>query len=258
MIAQRRRHIVAWVRDHGSARVADLSRQFGVSEVTIRNDLARLEDEGLLIRDRGGAIPAAEARPVTSLLQVDKRSAIRVDEKKRIAASAARLVRPGDTIIMDAGTTVVEMTPHLAAVPDITVVTNALNVALQVSAATAGTSARVLLLGGFVNRSSSSTLGSFAERALAELRVDKLFLGTQAFDRTHGLTDTTMEIAEIKRAMIRSAREVILLADSAKWASAGFIKVAPLSAVHKLCTDSALPEDAQSALRQLGVELMLS
>jgi DeoR family transcriptional regulator of aga operon len=252
MVNQRRRQIVTQARRNGSVRVADLAAQFQVSEVTIRNDLACLESDGELMRDRGGAIPAAETREVTRLLEVEKRGHVQTSEKRRIAASAAKLVQPGDTILMDAGTTVVEMARHLADIPRLTIVTNALNVAMEVAATT---TARIILLGGTFNRDSSSTLGSFGERALGELRVDKLFLGTQAFDRAHGLTDTTMEIAEIKRAMISAARSVILLTDSSKWASAGFIKVAPLDVVHSIYTDEGLPAEAQAAIRQLKIEL---
>jgi len=255
MILQRRRQISAWVQQHGSARVSDLSKHFAISEVTIRNDLAYLEEQGELLRDRGGAVAVVDNKRITSLLEVEKRAHLQIEEKRLIAQAAAATVESGDTIIMDAGTTVVEMAPFLAKVPDLTVVTNALNVALSIGASTP---ARVILLGGVLNRESSSSLGSIAERTLADLRVDKLFLGTQAFDHPHGLTDTTLEIAEIKKNMIRASRKTILLADSAKWGSSGFIKIAPLSAVHSIITDPNLPPSAQTLIQQLGIKLTLA
>jgi DeoR family transcriptional regulator of aga operon len=253
MVLQRRAQIATLVRQSGAMRVADLAERFQVSEVTIRNDLMQLEKQGQLVRDRGGALPLDHAGEITSLLAVEQRAHLQTSEKQRIARAAAQLVKPGDTILMDAGTTVVEMTPHLAAIKPLTVVTNALNVALEVAAKT---SARVILLGGEFSRESSSTLGSLAEHTLSQLLVQKAFLGTQAFDLEHGFTDTTLEIAQVKRAMIRSARRVILLTDSSKLGRSGFIKVAPLTAVQTLITDEGLPAEARAALEALGVEVV--
>jgi DeoR family transcriptional regulator of aga operon len=254
MILQRRAQIAELVRQSGAVRVAELAERFQVSEVTIRNDLVQLEKQGQIIRDRGGALPLDHARELTSLLAVEQRSQLQIAEKQRIARAAAQLVSPGDTILMDAGTTVVEMAPHLAGITPLTVVTNALNVALAVAART---DAQVILLGGNLSRESSSTLGSIAEHTLAELLVQKAFLGTQAFDLEHGFTDTTLEIAQIKRAMIKAARRVILLTDSSKLGQSGFIKVAPLTAVQTLITDTSLPDEARAALEGLGVEVVL-
>lgn len=254
MTHQRRARIADLVREQGAMRVNELAARFQVSEVTIRNDLGQLEKNGQLVRDRGGAVPVGSARQITSLLAVEERAHLQTDEKRRIARAAAALVSPGDTIIMDAGTTVVEMAPFLAGIASLTVVTNALNVALEVAART---SARIILLGGTFSRESSSTLGSLAEQTLGGLLVQKAFLGVQAFDLENGLTDTTHEIAEAKRAMIRASRRVILLADSTKLGRSGFIKVAPLTAVHTLISDTGLPEEARAALDRLGVEVAL-
>ncbi len=254
MILQRRAQIAELVRQSGAARVADLAERFQVSEVTIRNDLMQLEKQGQLIRDRGGALPLDHARELTSLLAVETRAHLQIAEKQRIARAAAQLVSPGDTILMDAGTTVVEMAPHLAGIDRLTVVTNALNVALEVAAKT---DARIILLGGTFSREASSTVGSLAEQMLGGLRVQKAFLGTQAFDLEHGLTDTTPEIADVKRAMIRAARRVVLLADSSKLDRCGFIKVAPLTAVQTVITDDGLPVDTRSAVKGLGIEVIV-
>ena len=254
MILQRRAQIVELVRQSGAARVADLAARFQVSEVTIRNDLMHLEKQGQLIRDRGGALPLDHAREITSLLAVETRAHLQIAEKQRIARAAAQLVSPGDTILMDAGTTVVEMAPHLAGIASLTVVTNSLTVALAVAAKT---DAWIILLGGNFSRESSSTLGAIAEHTLAELLVQKAFLGTQAFDLEHGFTDTTMEIAQVKRAMIKAARRVILLSDSSKLGHRGFIKVAPLNAVQTLITDTGLPAEVRPELERLGMEVVV-
>lgn len=254
MTQHRRRQILDLVKSDGSAHVNTLARTFGVSAVTIRNDLAQLEATGDLLRDRGGAITAPAPRQVKHLLGLSERATLHLDAKQRIAQAAAALVQPGDTIIMDAGTTVVEMAPHLAAVRPLTIVTNALNVALTIGAAG---DAQVILLGGMLSREASSTAGPLTEQTLAELSVGKVFLGTQALDLADGLTDTTLEIAQTKRAMIKAARQVILLADSAKWDHTGFIKVAPLAEVDVLISDQKFPAKARAAVEQLGVRLVL-
>jgi DeoR/GlpR family transcriptional regulator of sugar metabolism len=254
MINQRRARIAELVRQRGSMRVGELAAHFRISEVTIRNDLAQLEADGQLARDRGGAVAREASRQLTSLLAVEQRAHLQTGEKRRIARAAAQLVRPGDTIIMDAGTTVVEMAPFLAGIASLTVVTNALNVALEVAAKT---DAEVILLGGNFSREASSTVGSLAEQMLDGLRVQKAFLGTQAFDLEHGLTDTTLEIAAVKRAMIRAARRVILLTDSSKLDRSGFIKVAPLTAVQTMICDDALPAATREALAGLGIEVLV-
>lgn len=251
MTRQRRMKIAELVKARGAVRVSELAAELDTSEVTIRSDLTQLESDGHLIRDHGGAI--ANYRQVSSLLAVEERAQIQIDEKRRIARAAAELVKPGDTILMDAGTTVVEMAPYLAEIKGLSVVTYALNVALQIGART---NAQVLLLGGTFNRESSSTLGPITERQLADLKVQKLFLGTQALDLDQGLTDTTVEIAQVKQRMIDAAREVILLCDSGKWGTTGFIKVSPLSAVDTIISDEGLPESARSAIESIGVKLI--
>ena len=253
MILQRRAQIVEIVRQSGAARVSDLAKRFSVSEVTIRNDLTELEQQDLLLRDRGGALPPDHARQVTRLLAVEERAHLQTAEKRRIAHAAAALVRPGDTILMDAGTTVVEMTPHLAEIEPLTVITNAANVALEMGA---NSNAQVVLLGGVLNRASSSMLGGITEQMLSQFVVQKAFLGAQAFDLEQGLSDTTLEIAQMKRAMIKSARNVILLADSSKIGQCGSIKVAPLSAFQSIITDAGLSLDMCTSLEECGVEVL--
>ena len=254
MTNERRGAIVEELRQAGSVRVGPLAERFGVSAVTIRSDLAALEKENLLVRDHGGALPASSGRTITSLLAVETRTRLQEDEKQRIARAAAATVRPGETIFLDAGTTAVQMVPFLKAVLPLTIVTNAVNVALT---AASELSAEVILLGGVFNRESSSNIGAMAERALGDFLVDRLFLGTQAADIEHGLTDTTLGIAQIKRAMIRSAREVVLLADSTKWNTTGSIKVAPLSALHRIISDAGLPSRLQKKVTSLGIQLSL-
>lgn len=254
MTQQRRDRIAAAVQREGTVRVTELAGRFAVSEVTIRSDLVILEREGHVVRDRGGAVAKDRSRFVTTLARVDERSGVRLDEKRRIGAAAAARVVPGDAIILDAGTTAVEIARQLVAVSPLTVVTNALNVATVLADARGH---RLLLLGGTFNRESASTVGAFAEQNLAELSVQKLFLGTQAMDEAEGLSDSTMEIAQVKRAMIRAARQVILVTDSSKWGRASLTRVAPLAEIDTIITDDGLPPAAREAIEKLGIELVI-
>lgn len=253
MTRHRRERIVEQVRREGSVRVGELARRFNVSEVTIRSDLVILEREGRLLRDRGGALARGGHAFVTSLLGVAQRATLNLDKKRRIGEAAALRVSPGDAILIDAGTTAVEIARRLAHVSPLTVVTNALNVALELGAAEGQ---RLILLGGAFNRESSSTVGALTEQCLAELSVQKLFLGTQAIN-ADGLTDSTMEIAQAKRAMIRSARQVILVTDSSKWDTASLTRVAPLTELDTIITDTDLSPDARKEIEALGIELVL-
>ena len=254
MTQHRRRQILDLVHANGSVQVTELAKTFEVSAVTIRNDLAQLEKNGELQRDRGGAITPPPTRQVKQLLGLNERATLNLPAKERIGKAAAALVQSGDTIIMDAGTTVVEMTPHLTALEPLTIVTNALNVALNAASTTA---AQIILLGGMLSRESSSTVGPLAEQTLSTLAVQKLFLGSQALDLESGLTDTTLEIAQVKRAMIKAAKQVILLVDSAKWDHTGFIKVAPLDEIDIIISDKNLSPSAGEAAAALGIQLIL-
>ncbi len=251
LMLDRRSRIAELVRQRGSARVNELAEIFGVTPVTIRSDLAALEREGVLIRDHGGAValPAMNA-----LIAFEQRAGIRLEAKARIGAAAAQFVDPGDTILLDAGTTVVEMVKHLRQRTPLTVVTNALNVVIELRHLT---EVQVWMLGGAVNYATFGTLGPLVEQSLGDLVVEKLFLAAESVDSAYGVTDSTSEIAQTKRALARAARRVFLLADSSKWQRRGFIKVIPLSAIDTIITDTDLPDSEVSRLEAAGVRVML-
>lgn len=252
LMRDRRSRIAALVRQRGTVRVQELAELFQVSPVTIRTDLVQLEKDGLLIRDRGGAVAGTQP---SALIAFDTRTSLHLAAKQQIGRAAAALVAPGDTILMDAGTTVVEMVPHLPQASRLTVVTNALNVGLALQTVR---DARVMMLGGTINYATFGTLGPMAEHDLEGLAVEKLFLAAETIDIVAGVTDSTIEIAQIKRAMVRAARQIILLADSSKWGRTGFIKVAPLSAVHTIVTDAGLSDADRLALERLGICVIIA
>jgi DeoR family transcriptional regulator of aga operon len=250
LTGERRRQIGEILARHGRVTVKELSKLFRVTAVTIRSDLDTMARDGLLIRDRGGAI----AHTSTTLAVAFEKRAIQNREQKRlIGRMASSLVNDRETIILDAGSTVMELAHSLPSDKPFTVVTTALNIAARVGALP---NVNVLIAGGSLSRETISTVGALAERDLENLVVDKLFLSTQAFDAEHGLTDDSFDIARVKAAMIRSARRVILLADSSKWGKSAFAKIAPLGEIDVLITDSGISKDAERAIQRFGIEVM--
>ncbi|MCC7450236.1 MAG: DeoR/GlpR transcriptional regulator [Anaerolineae bacterium] len=247
----RRAQIVDRVKQKGTVHVSELSEWLGVSEVTIRNDLDVLNEQGLLIRDRGGAIAITHS---SLFVDFDRRTQLNLDEKRRIGQAAAQLVQPDETIILDGGTTVMEMAKSLSKDLSLTAITNGLNVASQIGALP---NAHVIVLGGSLVPETITTVGPESERDLGNVIAHKLFLATHAIDREHGLADTSIAVARVKRAMVQATRQVILLADSTKWGRVAFAKTIPLSKVHTMISDTGLPEEARNTIQSLGIELIL-
>lgn len=247
----RRKRILEFANQNGAVRVNELAKLLHVSTVTIRQDLGRLAREGYVIRKQGGAI----IHPRTDLsVKFDLRASINLEAKRRIGQAAASLVKPGETIIIDAGTTALEMAKRIAENSALTIVTNSLNVATQAGAVPG---VNVLLLGGSLSPETVSTIGPITEQELGEIVVSKLFLGVHAVDPATGLMDVSMEVARVKRAMIKAAQKVILLADSSKWQQKAFIKIALLTVVQVMITDANMPEAARQAIKELGIELIV-
>jgi len=249
LVADRRRMISELVASRGSLRVSELSDILGVSEVTIRSDLELLAHEGLLVRDHGGAI----ARTHTSLsVAFDQRARLMLEAKQRIGQEAASLVQPGDTIMLDCGSTLMEMAKRLSNLAPLTIITNGLNIAIQVGSLP---DAHVVLAGGSLSPETIGTVGPLAERDLGDLLADQFFLGTHAFELENGLSDVSIEVARVKRTMISAAKQVILLADSGKFPSRAMARVAPLSAVHCIITDTGFPEEIAQQLTAQNIEV---
>lgn len=250
LLEDRQSQIVEMVAEHGSVRVAALSRRFGVSQVTIRTDLERLARQGLLVRNRGGAVAVSRTSLSTAFTE---RARFRQEEKIRIADRAARLVAAGDSVFVDAGSTMMEIAQRISDVAPLTVVTNALNISIFLGGFPG---INVIQVGGSLSPETISTVGPIAERDIDELVVDKLFLAAHSFDADLGILDVSVEVARAKMAMIRIARQVVLVADSSKYGQRALAKVAPLSAAHMLITDAGMPEQAAQAVRALGVEVV--
>jgi DeoR family transcriptional regulator of aga operon len=250
---ERRRRIVAWINEHGSATVNELAREFGVSTVTLRSDLQALELSGALERSHGGALPVAVTEAPLSV-----KLARYHDEKVRIAKVAAAMIRDGETIILDSGSTTFEIARLIGALPlrSLTVVTNALNIAMEL--ADAPSHIRVLMLGGVLRQLSHSMVGPDAEQTLSRLAADRLFLGADGIDIDLGVTTADPTEAQLNSRMVEIARQTVVLADASKFGRRSLSLIAPLLAVHCIVTDRNAPDELVAAFQERGVEVQLA
>ena len=251
---QRQERILAEVRAHGGARVADLVAVLGVSDMTVRRDLEALARRGLVARVHGGA--AALAGRAADEPGFSAKSALQRPEKLAIAELAASLVQPGDSVALSAGTTTHAVAAALRGVADLTVVTNSLPVA-QVLHEAGRDPAQVVLTGG-VRTPSDALVGPVAVAALRGLHVDWLFLGAHGVDDRAGLTTPNLEEAQTDQALLAAARRVAVVADSTKWGVVGLTTIAALDGLDVLVTDDGLPQDARRAVADRVGRLLLA
>lgn len=217
----------------GQVYVADLVKEFDVSEVTVRNTLRHLESRGLLMRTHGGARPS-------SIQHVLERRGENAEAKERIAQAAAALVRDGDTIMIEAGTTTSLLPRFLTGRRNIKIVTNS---TLVLNQARVNPELHIIVTGGSFHRESESLVGSGAIRSIRDYNVRLAFVGTDGFSRD-GLTTEFAEGADIITAMHEGATETWLLTDSSKYGRAGFVNVLGLSELTGIITDTDLPKGA--------------
>jgi DeoR/GlpR family transcriptional regulator of sugar metabolism len=241
---QRQERILDAVRAHGGARVSELVRLLGVSEMTVRRDIATLADRGLVARVHGGAT-ALDGRSADEP-GFQAKSAMALAEKRAIARIAAGLVQPGDSVALSAGTTTFAVAEALLGVAGLTVVTNSL-AAARLLHDNAREDQTVVLTGG-VRTPSDALVGPVAVSALRVLHVDWLFLGVHGMDAEAGLTTPNLVEGETNRALVACARQVAVVADSSKWRVVGLCSMAGLDEVDVLITDSGLPELARQEL----------
>jgi DeoR/GlpR family transcriptional regulator of sugar metabolism len=248
--AERRQQLVALVEERNSLTVLELAEHFAVSAATIRRDLSQLAQRGLIERAHGGAarrVRTPAHMPEPPLL---KRSSMEAEEKRAIGAAAAQYVRDGETIIISSGTTTAEMIPHLANRQGLTVITNALNITLLLAQYPQIT---VIVLGGILRHSEMTTLGSLAEQALDNLRADKLFMGTRAVHAEYGISAENLAESHSDQALMKSARDIFVLADHTKFGKIATVRVATLDQVTRLITDGHLPDIELASIAETGV-----
>lgn len=243
---QRQVRILTELRRTGAVRVSDLTDLLGVSDMTIRRDLERLVAEGVARKVHGGAVLTGQVAHEPGFAVKSK---LEQSAKRAIAEHATTLIQPGAAVALSAGTTTWAMAPLIVTIPGLTVVTNSTTVADAIAALDPANHINVILTGG-TRTPSAALVGPVADRAIATMHVDQLFLGVHGMDERVGFTTPNLAEAATDRALIACAREVIVLADSSKWGIVGLADIGPLSVAHTVVTDDKLPDDAARILRE--------
>jgi DeoR/GlpR family transcriptional regulator of sugar metabolism len=241
---QRQVRILTELRRTGAVRVATLTEMLGVSDMTIRRDLEQLVADGTARKVHGGAVLAGQVAHEPGFAA---KSQLEQSAKNAIAAHAATLIRPGAAIALSAGTTTWAMARLIVTIPGLTVVTNSTAVADAIATLDPTNQISVILTGG-VRTPSAALVGPVADRTIATMHVDQLFLGVHGMDEQSGFTTPNLAEATTDRALIAAAREVIVLADSSKWGVVGLADIAPLAGAQVVITDDKLPREALRAL----------
>jgi len=252
MAEERRTQILQIVRTEGRARVNELANRFSSSAVTIRNDLNELHQRGLVLRSHGGAV-----LPDTILREspVHERLKTHAEEKRRIGAIAATLINDGETIILDSGTTTLEIARQIKNKQGLQVITNGVNIAAELLDAR---EVQTFIVGGTLRVDSASIVGRSTEEMFEQFSADKLFLSGAGCDPDFGVSGANLEETMVNRAMLRIAREIILVADASKFSKRSMVRIAPFSEIDTVISDTGLREEMQEKVRGLGCNLILA
>jgi DeoR/GlpR family transcriptional regulator of sugar metabolism len=251
----RRSQIISELNRAQRLKVADLSSHLGVSEVSIRRDLQILEDSGLLKRVHGGAVVIQDQ---TGSEELSTRWYQNLEKKERIGRAAAQLVQRGDNLIIDSGTTPLQVVRHLSqelvASGNLTIITASLPIVHEVGS---HPGVHLILLGGVYLQTYDLVVGPQTIDNLKNLHADKLFLGTDGLTFTQGITTANVLEAEVDQAMVQASSTVIVVSDSSKIGVIGLATIMPLTRIDKLVTDTDAPPDFVGMLRAQGVEVIL-
>jgi DeoR/GlpR family transcriptional regulator of sugar metabolism len=254
--SERRERIAQLVADRQMVRVAALVSDFGVTDTSIRRDLAILESEGRLRRVHGGAL--AVPRDIRAGWYNEK-ARHHLAEKQRIGAAAAELITPGDILVFDSGTTTLQVASNIPAPLRtggmLTLITNSFPLVEMVRSWPAP---NLIFLGGLWLPDYQATVGPQALEQLRTITADKVFLGADGLTLAEGITTAHILMAEIDRSMAERARHVILTADSSKLDRAGLVPIVPIHMIHTMITDTGAPPDTVAAIRDQGVEVILA
>jgi DeoR family transcriptional regulator of aga operon len=252
---ERRELIIEELARNHTVKVSELSKRFGISEVSIRRDLKRLEQLGLLKRVHGGAVvsPSVSADQSYSV-----RMRLHMDEKERIGRAAAEMIREGDRVIFDSGTTVLQVARKISGdllnSGSLTAITASLPIVHELGH---WKGVHLILLGGIYLPDYEVCIGPQTINNLIGLYADKMFLGTDGLTLAHGHTSANVLEAQIVQVMIEHASEIITVADSSKIGAIGLTAIIPLNKIDKLITNTNAPSDFVTALEGQGVEVIL-
>jgi DeoR/GlpR family transcriptional regulator of sugar metabolism len=244
----RRQEVLQQVNRDGKVAVTELSQKFGVSEVTIRNDLQALAEQNLIIRTHGGAIPAG----LLPELSLKLRRQQHVAEKDRIGEQAASLISDGESIFLDSSSTALAIVRYIKNHQDLTIITNSLAVA---QAAGELSHLTVVMTGGIYKRDTVSLVGMDGVEIIRKFNIQKGFFGAHGLNFPEGLTDVSASEAEVKHSIVKMCREVIAVIDGSKWGQVGLASFARMEEVRVVITDHLPPSDLSERAAALGIEI---
>ena len=249
---ERQKQILSLLARQRRLSVTEIVKQFSISEATARRDLESLTLQGKAQRVHGGVIAVEQAPPELPILERENEQ---LDEKTRIGRAAASLVADNETLFLGSGTTVVEVARNLREHKNLTVITNSLPV-LNILAGVQGIT--VISLGGMLRESELSFIGHMPEQALTEVRADKVFMGTRGASLEHGFTNDYLQETLTDRAILKSGREVIMVADHTKVNRVSTVLLAPLNSIHTFVTDLGVDKKFVQALKQQNIQVVIA
>ena len=253
--AERRAWIAQKAMENGEITLADIVNEFHITETSGRRDLDALEKEGVLKRVRKGAVPFLQEERNQSYAEKAK---LNFQEKQRIGKAAASLIRPGDTMILDSGTTTIQIVKHIPVAikqsGSATIMTNSVSISQELLNFN---SPNLILLGGIFIPEHQATVGPQTIAQLNELTADYAFIGADGISVENGATTANILIAEVDRAMTERARKKVLVIDSSKFDHVGLVPVKPISSFDILITDSGAPAEVIKEIRAAGVEVII-
>ncbi len=250
--SQRRTKILAMLRDQGSVQVAPAAHMFRVSTQTIRQDLKFLTNLGMAARSYGGAV-LHSANETTPEAEVELKRRLFADEKSQIGRVAASLIAAGDSIILDSGTTTLQIAIHIPDDIEARIVTNDLGIANELAH---HANVQLTMLGGSLRRKTLSMYGTQAESAMHSLSVNKVFLGVDGFDLDRGITTHFEPEAILNRLMCAAAAQIIVVTDSSKFGRTCLHRILDPARVHTLITDDKIDSALAERLSVLGVKVI--
>ncbi len=249
--AERRARIVDLVRERRAVRVSSLSEDLGVSGMTIRRDLERLELEGVLVRTHGGAVLK---RHTTEETLYDEREAASAEEKRRIAQAAAALIEPGETVFLSSGTTAAQVLRHIDPSLEARIVTHNVGAVQEAR----GLRVEVVLVGGLYRPRSNAVSGPIAVEHIGRFHAGKFIIGVDGFDLEEGVTTPTMGMAGVERAMLQQTRgEVVALADHTKIGVVADVVICGLDMVDTVLLDDAVEQAVRGEIDKLGLRVVV-
>jgi len=252
LAAERRFKIMKLVQKQKVVTTSELAALFDISEMTIRRDVTKLSQDGLLEKTHGGAMANEIITLGPSYIE---KEIIHLKEKKSIGLAAAELIERGDIIALNAGTTTLQVAKNIKDNMNLTVVTNAINIGMKL--AERG-DIKLILPGGTLRERSFALVGTLTEKALAEIRVNKVFLGANGVSVEHGITTSDLLEALTDKAMIKIAKEVIVVADHSKIGKVSLTPIISFSEIDKIITDSSISKADREALENSGKEVIIA